>query len=229
MSLLNLEETIKESNALYDNLKQQNIFIKSNLIERWGAQTQRNLIQFDNLMRRVKIAEKNIQNYLGWYKVYVPENPMNEAQFTMEAITLLCYQGLSIFEHFKRFLLLTIDLQKLNKIVNGRLTNHSTIGSLIEAITKLPNIDKNKINELFDMDFRNSLAHDSWYIEDEYWKYVKTDGQPVVLKFEELARKIEFIHGSASIIIIRYNQDNFPEIAQFYSDFNKKFKDVPTV
>ncbi|MGI0060232.1 MAG: hypothetical protein ACREBJ_10745 [Nitrosotalea sp.] len=223
---MNLEETVKECNDLYDILKLQDLFVKSNLIERWGAQTFRNLIQFNNLNRRVKIAEKNLPDYLAWYKKNIPENPMDESQFTLESITLLCYQGLSIFEHFKRFLLLTMDLQKLNKLVKGKLTNHSTIGSLIEAITKLPDVNKKIVNELFDIDFRNSFAHDSWYIEEEYWKYVKPDGESIILKFDELARKVKSLHANASIIILRYNQDNFPQIVEMYNELNKKFKNT---
>ena len=76
---------------------------------------------------------------------------------------------LGLFELLRRFLLMILDLKKLN------LNDISPLGNIVYAIAKKCNWDKLELQDIFMIKIRNVIAHDSWYFEDKNFCYDEND------------------------------------------------------
>ncbi|MGI0059895.1 MAG: hypothetical protein ACREBJ_09020, partial [Nitrosotalea sp.] len=164
--MITRDSVVSLSKSLFAILKVENCFIKTEFHERHEKQLYRNMLQFNNLNRILEIGEHHLENYLKWNNQTVPNMPITKYNYFIELITLLCNHGLASYELLKRFFLETMDLDKLTKISGQQIRLDSTWGQLSTAISKLPNVSEQITTELFDIAFRNTLAHDSWYLHE---------------------------------------------------------------
>ena len=223
---MNLDEIEKESSRIYTILKVENLFKKTDFNERYLPQLTRNMIQFRNMYRKLLIAEnKLLPKYLKWYDENFSEFPMNESDFLLEILTLLCNHGLATFELFKRFFLNTINLELLNSKSNMNLNQRSMLGEIIKAIKKLEFIAPKKLDMVVDTEFRNTLAHDSWYLEGNQFKFKDTNGTDRYLSLEELHENIRKIMMAYKVISSKYGEDYEPESIEAYKNQYKKYMD----
>lgn len=224
--MLNSKEIEQLSKSFFTNLKIMNLFKKTEFHERYGNQIIRNHRQLNNLVRRFEIGEHHMENYLKWNNEHIPTMPMTKFDYTVELTTLFTNHGLATYEALKRFFLETIELEKLNEITKERIHSASTWGSLTRAISRVPCVDQRVITELFDVDFRNALAHDTWYFENNSLKYLDMKKNIVTILFKDLVPKIHTIFGFYVITTQNYFEAYFPELkeqyAQMEADLNKE-------
>ena len=205
-----------------------NLFKKTDFHERYGNQIVRNHLQLNNLIRRFEIGEYHLENYLEWNNAYIPTMPMRKIDYIIELTTLFTNHGLATYESLKRFFLETLDLEKLNEITKEKIHSTSTWGSLSRAISKIPCVNQKVITDLFDVDFRNALAHDTWYFEDISMKYLDMKGNVVTVPFKVLVPKIHTIFGFYNFTTNDYFEEYVPELIEQYTKMEEKMnKDIP--
>lgn len=202
------------------------LFKKSELHERYGNQIIRNHYQLNNLTRRFEIGEHHLENYLKWNNDNIPHMPMTKFDFIVELTTLFTNHGLATYEALKRFFLETIDLEKLNEKTGERIHMGSTWGHLANAISKLPCVNQIVITDLFDVDFRNALAHDTWYLENASMKYLDMKRNIVTIPFVSLVQKVKTIFGFYSVTTNEYFKGYIPEIIEDYPKIEKILNEV---
>lgn len=217
--MLTKDEVISLSKSLFTVLKVEDCFIKTEFHQRYEKQLFRNMHQFNNLNRVLQIAEHHLDEYIRWNNQIVPEMQMTKYDYLIEVMTLLCNHGLATYEFLKRFFLETIDLELLNKKTESRLHRGSMLGTFVEAVAKLPSISSKITEDLFDVGFRNALAHDSWYLHDDAMRYVdpKTKNE-VVFPYSQLHEKIQIIFGFYHVITEQYFETYFPEMVRAYKE-----------
>ena len=223
--MINVDNIKNETTEIYKILNTKKCFQQTDFNSRYLPQLERNMIQFKNISTKLFIAQTKSKEYLEWHKRNIPQFQFNENDFHLEIITLFCHHALSTFELLKRFLLNTLDLNKINQNYNVNLTKISMLGDIIDAIKKIASIKPNVIDELMDKEFRNTLAHDSWYMEDGLFKFMNTKGinrQLSLTKVYSNVIKIWFVNKTFST---RYNEDYYPECIEMYDNGLGKIMD----
>lgn len=217
--MLTRNEVESLSKSLFTILKVESCFIKTDFHQRYEKQLFRNMSQFNNLNRVLQTAEHHLDDYVQWNNQILPEMQMTRYDYFVEVVTLLCNHGLATYEFLKRFFLETMDLELLNKKTESRLHKGSMLGAFVESIAKLPNVNNKITDDLFDVGFRNALAHDSWYLHDGSMRYVepKTKNE-IVYPYPQLHEKIQIIFGFYHVITDQYFKTYFPEMVQMYED-----------
>jgi len=223
---MNADEIMKESEALFEIIKKAHCFQKTDFTSRYMPQLYRNMVQFRNLTRKIDITKKKLPEYLNWYKQNYPEMPMTQSDFMIEIVTLLCSHGLATFEFLKRFLLLTLNFQQLFFLTSASLGEFSMLGDLVnKGLAKLPNVNISSLKKLIDLDFRNALGHDSWYIEGMNWKYTEKGGLEVSIPINDMHKKIYTVFGVTSALSRKYLETYFPEYTDEYNNGLGKIMD----
>lgn len=224
--MITKNETYSLSNSLFTILKVENCFIKTEFHSRYGNQLFRNMHQFNNLNRILQIAEHHMDEYIQWNNETIPEMKINNYDLFIELLTLLCNHGLATYEILKRFFLETIDLESLNNKTKSRVKKHSTLGTLVDAICELPNVNEKIKNELFDIGFRNALGHDTWYLEKNLFCYVEPkSNQKITLSLQQAHQRIECIFIFYWAISQNYTKLFFPEVIKEYDEEFKQIMD----
>lgn len=161
---------------IYRILKEKDYFQESNFNTRYLPQLERNMRQFQNITTKLTVAKLKPKEFVTWHNQNLPTLHYDENNFQLEVMTLLCQHGLSTFELFKRFLLNTLNLEKINKKTNSKLKATSMLGDVINSLKQILTTKTTQIDNLIDVEFRNTLAHDSWYLENNLFKFVSTKG-----------------------------------------------------
>jgi len=183
--------------------------------------------QFNNLNRILEIGENHLESYLQWNNQNIPNMPITKYDHFIELITLLCNHGLATYELLKRFFLETLDLELLNSKTNSKIIKTSTWGTLTMAISKLTNVNEQISNELFDIDFRNTLAHDSWYLDEGSMRYVAPKNKKeIAIPYARLHEKIQLIFVFYHVMTDQYFRLYFPEMTQEYENGLGKVMDI---
>lgn len=207
-----------ETSKIYTILKAKNCFQETDFNERFLPQLTRNMIQFRNISTKIFIGQTKSIEYLDWYKNNLPQFHFDEEDFHLEIITLLCHHGLSSFELLKRFLLYTLNLSEVNKKSNITLTKTSMLGDVVKSIKKIIFIKQDIIDELFNNEFRNTLAHDSWYLENNLFKFKDTKGIDRSLSMNDVYSNVIKIWMVYTMFTKKYTQDYYPECIEMYND-----------
>lgn len=91
---------------------------------------------------------------------------------------------LAEFELLKRFLRIILDKDQL------KFSDTAMYGTIIDKMEKKVSFKKNELEELFEINVRNMLAHDSWLIENSNEiSYKDLGGTSHTLSLEELSKK----------------------------------------
>lgn len=218
---LQLQEVESLSKSIYTILKVENLFQKSDFHERYAKQLFRIGEQFNVLRRKEQITNDFSEEYIKWHNEKAPDLPMTKNECLVEITTLLCSFGLTHYEFLKRFFIETLFLDKLQMETSVHIGKTPTYGTLIKSFQKLTNYNQ-KMNELFDVDLRNALAHDSWYLENTGLQYKNFDNKIITISYTELPLKITTIGGAYTFITSNYFKDYFPDIVQLYDGIGSK-------
>lgn len=219
--MLSIDETVLLSKALYTILKVEGCFRKNDFRERYGNQLIRIGQQLNNLSRKLVITNNHMEEYLQLYNEKIPNEPqMTKWDAFIELNTLFCSFGLTHYELLKRFFIEVLDLEHLSSISKTRIGKTPTFGELVNIFKNLPNYS-NKMTEMLDNDFRNALAHDSWYLGNKNMKYI-VNNKLVQIPLSRIPQKINIIGAVYSTISNCYTEDFFPEYVEVY---NKGLKD----
>lgn len=214
-------EIIALSKSLYTILKVENLFKKTDFRERYGQQLLRIGAQFNNINRKKEITNNYLDEYLKWNTEKVPDPPMTRFDCLVELTTILCSFALTHYEFLKRFFIESLDLILLFSKTNMKYYPRPTYGSLVKSFENLPNFDK-KMNDMLDEDFRNALAHDTWYFDKDGLRYNNLKQEIITIPFGEIPKKINTIVIIYSVITNNYYQDFFPGIEQQYQKERKE-------
>lgn len=209
-------EVITFAKSMFTVLKVEDLFIKSPFHERYFHQLTRNMIQFNNLMKKFEIGDNSLDSYLEWHAKNTPEPMMTRFDFRIEITTLLSNHSLATYEFLKRFFLQVINLVLLNSKTKSKIKTTSTLGSILEAVSKLPNINPESLSKFFDIDFRNALAHDSWYLDLDGMRYLNPDNSLILIPYSKLQEKSSIIIALYSTITSEYFKIYYPEVVQYY-------------
>jgi len=109
------------------------------------------------------------------FKKYLEVNAtfgLTEEIFMFDLVRHMASFYLSEIEMLKKVFRDMINLKKLN------LKPTATLGEILEAIAKRCGINKKGMKQLFNVEFRDAIAHDSWYFENRLFTY-KTKGGKV--------------------------------------------------
>lgn len=107
---------------------------------------------------------------------------------------------LSEFEFLKRFLRTFLDLKKLN------IQKTATLGEILTSISKHTKLPKLELQNLFNLEMRNVIAHDSWYYEKRDFCYKKKDGNIIRLTFEDFHIMVKNLNELMSLISVNWFQ-----------------------
>jgi hypothetical protein len=223
--MLNFDEIKNDTSKIYRILKEKNCFQETDFNERYLPQLHRNMLQFKNISTKLFIAKTKSKEFLNWYDQNIPKFQYDAYDFRLEIITLLCHHGLSTFELLKRFLLNTLNLSEINKKSNLSISKTSMLGDVVKAIKKIVFIKPKRIDELIDNEFRKTLAHDSWYLEDNYFKFRNTNGVDKQLSLNDVYFNVVKIWFVNKIISMRYTEDFYPESIELYDNNLGKIMD----
>ena len=214
-----IEKVESEVSKIYQILNKEKCFQKSDFNKRYLPQLRRNMIQFKNISTKLSVAKLKSEEYLNWYKVNMPKFRFDESNFQLEVMTLLCQHGLSTFELLKRFLLNTMNLTEINTKTNSKLKVTSMLGDVVSVMKKITVIKNNQIDDLINVEFRNTLAHDSWYLENNIFKFKNTKGISYQLSINEVYSRIIRIWSVNKTFTEMYTKEYYPELVELY---NKK-------
>jgi len=106
---------------------------------------------------------------------------------------------LGLFEMLRRFLLMFLDLKKL------KLNEKSSLGKITFSISKKSNFRKKELEDLFMLEIRNIIAHDSWYYEGKNFCY-KAKGIVNKLDLDEFVQTIVDVTDFTTSIAIHWWQ-----------------------
>lgn len=208
--MLTINEIERRTESFFTVLKVEELFVKMPFHERFGNQLTRNMIQFNNLMRKFEVGDNKLEDYINWHNQNIPDPPMSKTDFTLELTT---------YELLKKFFNEVINIEKLNQITEPRtpLKKTSTLGTFLKSFYKLPNLNTEELEELFDIGFRNALAHDTWYLDSKGLRYLDMD-KLILIEFSSIERKIKSVYGIYSLIVRWYTENFFPEVMESYDE-----------
>lgn len=115
-----------------------------------------------------------------WRTYYITEFDIYN-DFMQQAASYL----LSMFEHIKRFLMMFLNLEKME------LKTTSTYGQIVGKIANTCNCTWSELSELFDVKTRNIIGHDNWYYNNKKFAY-KDEGVEKEITLSELVEKIKY-------------------------------------
>ena len=96
-----------------------------------------------------------------------------------------------------------------------------TYGALVKLLRECPNFTE-KMSEMLDVDFRNVLAHDTWYFDDNQMVYATLGGQQVKIPIKDIPHKIDIILQVYSTITINYFEDYESDGVRRYNQIGSK-------
>jgi len=219
--MLTVNEIETLSKSLYTILRVEDCFKKSDFHERYANQLFRIGVQFNNIQRKKEITNNYLEEYLKWNTEKASDLPMTKYDCLVELTTLLCSFGLTHYEFLKRFFIETMILDRLGSRTGIKFSTRVTYGTFVKAFEKLPNFDK-RMNEMLDEDFRNALAHDTWYLDENGMKYANFKKEIIAIPFSKIPQKINMIGITYTIITKNYFQDFFPEMVKIYEKVGSK-------
>ena len=231
-----VQETESLAAALYAALKQQGWF-KERLPDvlkdydrrermRHKRRIERRLFQFNAHLRKLATLDNdNFCSYMQWNAQHVDMGIQREDLF-VEFATLFCTTGLAYCEALTRFFNLTLHRDKL-----GKRVKQPTYGSFAHAFKQ--NLDgfTESMQTMLDVDFRNALAHDSWYFNEivSRFRYPRKKQTDASIPFYRLPMKIIAIIVVYDTITGKYFNDFMPNGLQHYDLFEgpTMFNDMP--
>jgi len=222
-----LDHDIVENDVskIYRILYEKNCFHHTEFNDRYLPQLERNMIQFKTISTKLFIAKTKSKEYLEWYEKNIPQFRFEKRDFQLDIITMFCHHALSTFELLKRFLLNTLDLNTVNAKSNSSLSNTSMLGDIVKSIKKIVFIKQDRIDNLIDNEFRNTLAHDSWYLENDIFKFKNTKGVDRQLSLNDVYSHVIKIWLVNRTFSIRYTEDFYPEQIEMYESGLGKIMD----
>ena len=223
--MFTIDEIESLSKSLYTILRVEDCFKKTDFHERYGKQLLRIGKQFNNLNRKNEIGNNHLEEYLKWHNQKIPnESPMTKFDFFIEINTLFCSFGLTHYEFLKRFFIETLNLKLFRTKTKSKIKSVPTFGGLVKAFEDLPNFNQ-EMKDMLDTDFRNALAHDSWYLEDNEMRYMTSKRKLIQIPIAKIPQKINTIVGVYSTITKCYFEEFFPEILNQYADLKNSIND----
>ena len=231
-----IRETENLAGSLYMILKREGWFKTdlSKILERYTKldekryklRQERMLTQVNMLQRKLAILDNdNFNSYLDWNNQHVDWGITKEDVF-VEFVTLFCHMGLVYHETLKRFFIHTLHK---NKLVTKN--SYITYGAIVQSFNKNLVGFTSNMNKMLDKEFRNSLAHDTWYFDDnvEFFSYSTSEQTKVSIPFYEIPMKIISIMQTYETITDKYYKDFMPKNMKYYEVFEgpAMFNDVP--
>lgn len=149
---------------------------------------------FDKISSRsfktVKIIETKYmllkdEEFFNKYKKFWAQFFIDEDDIYHDFIQQSAACVLSEFEYTKRFLRMILDLDKL------KIKSTATLGEILNSISKNCGIDKTEINDLFNLELRDIIAHDGWFYDGKNFCYEKKNGETIRLTFEDFEQIIK--------------------------------------
>ena len=207
--------------ALYVRLKRQGLFKEWVEGKNYPEKLERMRHQLNILSRKREIIQNYLSEYMQWNMEYT-NLPMPVDECLVEFTTLYCNCGLVHYEALKQFFLRALHIDKLN------VKQHYTYGQIVKSFEKLSGFDP-RMSEMLDNDFRNALAHDTWYIKDDSFMYSHVrDDKLVKIPIYDIPEKINTILILYVEIKKKYTKDFSPDVVKNYetrgrSEVNKEF------
>ena len=219
------------SKALYTILKVENFFKQTNFEERYQNQLFRIGYQLNTINRKIHIFNNYADEYIKWHNDKTSTPPMTKEEYLIETTTLLCSFGLAHYELLKKFFLEALSLDKMRKAYTKhdsrtQSSNKTTYGALVKLLRECPNFNV-KMCEMLDVNFRNALAHDTWYLEDNQMRYTIPGGQQIKIPIKYIPQKIFTIIQVYGTITTNYFEYYEPNVVEDYNKIgSKKFNKI---
>lgn len=153
------------------------------------------------LIKKMEIRNKNKQKYLKAVKKF----RIDKYDLDTDYVNSLTSYILGEFELLKRFL-----REQLKKIPL-QINDTTTYGQLIVIIARETRINRKKLNKFFELELRNALAHDSWFIENGKVCFYNLKNRMKVYDLNQLWLMSLKIHHLETSFLLNY-----------YSKFRKK-------
>ena len=229
-----VQETESLATALYTELKQQGWFRESlpDVLKDYDRQEkmrhkhrmERRLFQINAHLRKLATLDNdNFHSYLQWNAQHVDMWIQSE-DLLVEFATLFCTTGLVYCEALTRFFNLTLHRSRL-----GKRPEQPTYGSIVYAFKQNLGGFTERMQTMLDVDFRNALAHDSWYFNEAIsrFRYLRKNQTDASIPFYRLPMKIISIIVLYDTITGKYFNDFMPNGLQHYELFEgPTFNDI---
>ena len=132
---------------------------------------------------------------------------ITEEIFMFDFVRHMASFYLSEIEMLKKIFRNMLDLKKLN------LNPTVTLGEMLEAISKRCGIGKKELKQLFNVEFRDAIAHDSWYFENRKFTYKTKGGKIEQWTIEEFGGELISLSILTEQICLKYLKKFVPDKA----------------
>ncbi len=194
--MIKFEEIPPKVDELFKKLNENNLLIPFKEDPLWDKISSRNNLTIKILEAKYMILED--KELFNKYKKFWSQFFINEDDVYHDYIQQSASFILSGFEYTKRFLRMVLNLEKLN------IKTTATLGQLLEAISEQCKIDKNELLNLFNLELRDIIAHDSWFYEQKDFCYKKINGKIIRLSFKDFHQAIKNLNELMASIAISW-------------------------
>ncbi|MCH7969280.1 MAG: hypothetical protein IH841_08580 [Thaumarchaeota archaeon] len=171
----------KKTSQLFEKLDSNNMLIPFNDDPKFDKIFERNNSTM-HISEMKYMIFTDVEFFKKYKKFWLPFD-VNEFDLYNDFIQQGASYVLGLFELLKRFLLMILDVKKL------QINEKSTLGNIIFKISKETNLNKNELEDLLMLKIRNIIAHDSWYFEEKNFCY-EEDGITKKLTLEDFVQLI---------------------------------------
>ena len=187
----------KKTSQLFEKLDSNNMLIPFNDDPKFDKIFERNNSTM-HISEMKYMIFTDVEFFKKYKKFWLPFD-VNEFDLYNDFIQQGASYVLWLFELLKRFLLMILDVKKL------QINEKSTLGNIIFKISKETNLNKNELEDLLMLKIRNIIAHDSWYFEEKNFCY-EEDGITKKLTLEDFVQLIVNVTDMTNSIAIHWGK-----------------------
>ena len=187
----------KKTSQLFEKLDSNNMLIPFNDDPKFDKIFERNNSTM-HISEMKYMIFTDVEFFKKYKKFWLPFD-VNEFDLYNDFIQQGASYVLGLFELLKRFLLMILDIKKL------QINEKSTLGNIIFKISKETNLNKNELEDLLMLKIRNIIAHDSWYFEEKNFCY-EEDGIIKKLTLEDFVQLIVNVTDMTNSIAIHWEK-----------------------
>ena len=187
----------KKTSQLFEKLDSNNMLIPFNDDPKFDKIFERNNSTM-HISEMKYMIFTDVEFFKKYKKFWLPFD-VNEFDLYNDFIQQGASYVLGLFELLKRFLLMILDVKKL------QINEKSTLGNIIFKISKETNLNKNELEDLLMLKIRNIIAHDSWYFEEKNFCY-EEDGITKKLTLEDFVQLIVNVTDMTNSIAIHWGK-----------------------
>lgn len=157
-----------------------------------------------NILRRKMDIVQNDKVLKKYLEAITPFG-LTEEDFMFDFVRHMASFYLSETEMLKKVFREMLDLKKM------KLKSTATLGEILEQVAHRCGIRKKEMKQLFNIELRDAIAHDSWYFEDRKFTYKTKGGKKEQWTYKEFGGELISLSVLTEQISLNYIKRFQPE------------------